>query len=200
MSIVTETELNRLWQMNGRADAYATTSERQLAIKTEVDRIDSLIETLAREMRAGEVASHRDRNGGQEPEQMEMIAIISRTQHEAEKTVLNNEIFEEMAQLDDQEIDPLDEEWNKPLYGHSRRWEDFLYPLPEPSEDIKAAVKELWTHRGGKFMAWGERLLCQRAEDEMEIPESASDPLTAKLEDQIAQAIAAHEERHADRL
>ena len=109
---------------------------------------------------------------------------------------MHDEIFEEMIRLDEEEVDPLDEEWTKSLYGWERRWEDFLYPLPEPSDDIKAAVKELWTHRGGKFMAWGERLLCQRVEDELPITETADDPLVPTLEDQIVQAITAHEQRH----
>ncbi len=170
-----------------------TPEQRQDWLTSEADRLATAIFDLSHEMAEAAIQDWIRRNGAH-PDYLTKVGLVNTARLSAQEIVLNNEIYEQIPE--DEDEDSLGEDLlgigildadppNRPDptgVPWQQRWTDPDYRT-DPSEELEAQVARIWPQPqfSTMYQILAGYLLASRAEDGEPIPTSSRDPLAAQL-------------------
>lgn len=195
MSDITQAAVAATWAQTGRDRQYPDQAQLTQAIQTEADRLDEMIADLILVLRDRGIAQYREENQGHHPPFLEAEQIGNRARTQAEETVLQQELGEELVLAIQQRDEP-------PLEGQSwrkspDRWKTHVSLIEDPSPEIDALTDEVWPEKSVRFRAMAGYLMQTRYEDSAPMPETPDDPLKAQFTAQVDEVLAAQDARRS---
>jgi hypothetical protein len=161
-----------------------TLQQREQFLEGEAARIGRQVAELAAQM--GEQAVQDwQRHNGQAPDYLTKVGLLNNTRSQAMEIVLNNELYDQIPQQDNEQSEPETLEATIPDRSQvpwERRWTNTRYRTA-PSERIEDLVAAVWPAPdfSAVFRIKAGYLLASRDEDQLPLPSHRADPLAATL-------------------
>nr|VTP01798.1 hypothetical protein BIN_B_04198 [Mycobacterium riyadhense] len=162
-----------------------TQTRRQDFIETEAAKISYQVAELAAE-KGAQAVGEWTRTHGQDPDYLTKVGLLNTARTQAMEIVLNNELYEQIPEQEDQPLDLWGEQDQPPPDRSQVPWDQRWTSPPyrsDPSPTIEALIADLWPDPqfSAVFRIKAGYLLAARHEDQLPLPSHQADPLAHEL-------------------
>ncbi len=181
----------------------------------EATRMADRIARMQAEAQLVVIRQWRNAHSGNQPDYLTQVGLINAARAQCQEIVLSEELYEQIPEELDEET-YLTGEWDESNWGrlpegnevwavaaraNPDRWTTVF--RSDPTEEIAAAVAELWPERTATFHLYMELLWQSRAEDDKPVPAMEPVPRTelaarranAAVQQEMTQLVDAEEQR-----